>query len=274
MRNLVIFIVKQHVILLFLLLQIVCISLIVSFNEPQKSHFISSSNEIFARVFSVNQAISQYFNLASVNEDLAQENARLLQNQSFSKIDTTVIHKTVHDTISLVQYEYTVARVINNSIHRTHNYLTLNRGRKHGIEPNMAVISSTGIVGVVTNVSDNFSTVMSVLHAQYKVSAKFKNTNYFGSLYWNGKDYIIATLAEIPFHVKFAIGDTLLTNEFSNIYPPNIMIGTVKSFNKTDYDNFYSIQVQLSTEFKNLEYVYVVKNLYKQEREKLEALQK
>ncbi|HON52227.1 MAG TPA: hypothetical protein PLS12_03400, partial [Bacteroidales bacterium] len=78
-----------------MLLQIVCISLIVSFNEPQKSHFISSSNEIFARVFSVNQAISQYFNLASVNEDLAQENARLLQNQSFSKVDTTVIHKTV-----------------------------------------------------------------------------------------------------------------------------------------------------------------------------------
>jgi rod shape-determining protein MreC len=109
----------------------------------------------------------------------------------------------------------------------------------------MAVISSSGIVGVVTNVPEHFSTVMSVLHAQYKVSAKFKNSNYFGSIYWNGNDYRIASLAEIPFHVKFNIGDTLVTNEFSNIYPPNIMIGTIESFNKTDFDNFYSIKVNL-----------------------------
>ena len=274
MRNLLIFIVKQHVILLFLLLQIVCISLIVSFNEPQKTHFISSSNAIFARMFSVNQAIGQYFNLATINEQLAEENSRLLKNQIFSRIDTSRIEQTINDTITNVHYEYMVARVINNSIHRTHNYLTLNKGKKHGILPNMAVISSSGIVGVVTNVSEHFSTVMSVLHAQYKVSAKFKNSNYFGSIYWNGNDYRIASLAEIPFHVKFNIGDTLVTNEFSNIYPPNIMIGTIESFNKTDFDNFYSIKVNLSTEFKNLEFVYVVKNLYKEEREQLEALQK
>lgn len=274
MRNLLIFIVKQHVILLFLILQIVCISLIVSFNEPQKSHFISSSNAVFARVFSVNQEISQYFNLALINEQLAEENTRLLKNQSFSKIDKSLITQTVEDTIADVQYEYLLARVVNNSIHRTHNYLTLNKGRRQGIESNMAVISSSGIVGIVTNVSENFSTVMSVLHAQYKVSAKFKNTNYFGSISWNGRDYKIASLSEIPFHVKFNIGDTLLTNEFSNIYPPNIMIGTIKSYNKTDYENFYSIQVALSTEFKNLEFVYVVRNLYKKEREFLEAMQK
>lgn len=274
MRNLLIFIVKQHVILLFLLLQIVCISLIVSFNEPQKTNFISSSNAIFAQVFSVNQAVSQYFNLSTINEQLAEENARLLKHQDFSQFDTVLVSTKVNDTVSSVQYEYTVARVINNSIHRTHNYLTLNRGSAHGIQPNMGVISSSGIVGIVTNVSENFSTVMSVLHAQFKVSAKFKNSNYFGSLYWNGQNYRLGSLAEIPFHVKFKVGDTLVTNEFSNIYPPNIMIGTIESSNKTDFDNFYSIKVNLSTDFKNLEFVYIVKNLLKEEREQLEETNK
>ena len=272
MRNLAVFIVKHHFLLLFLVLQGFCVSLIVKNNEPQKSNFISTSNEAFAKVFSVNQAITEYFNLAAVNSQLAEENARLYKNQFLSKIDKSSVVKSIGDTLVDQQYEYLVARVVNNSTNRTHNYLTLNKGWRQGIEPNMAVISSKGIVGIVTNVSQNYSTVMSVLHAQFKISAKFKKTKFFGSLYWNGRDYQIASLTEIPFHVKFKKGDTLVTNEYSNVYPGDIMIGTIKSFNKTDNDNFYAIDVKLSTDFKQLEYVYVVRNLYKKERESLESL--
>lgn len=272
MRNLALFIVKHHFLLLFLVLQGFCISLIVQNNEPQKSNFISTSNEIFAKIFSVNQAVTEYFNLASINATLAEENARLYKNQLFSKLDKSIKDSTITDTVLEQQYEYIVARVVNNSTHRLHNYITLNKGWRQGIEPNMAVICSKGIVGIVTNVSQNYSTVMSVLHAQYKISAKFKKTNFFGSLEWDGRDYQIANLTEIPFHVKFKKGDTLVTNEFSNVYPGNIMIGTVQDFNKTDNDNFYAIDVKLSTDFKQLEYVYVVKNLFKKEKESLEAL--
>lgn len=277
MRTLFAFIVKYHVVLLFVVLQILCVVLIVRNNEPQRNNFISSSNAVFARVFSVNQAVSQYFNLVQINNDLAEQNAELLKNQIYSKIDRSVeIHnEELPSEISGnldQQYEYVVAKVINNSTNKPNNYLTLNKGWRQGIAPNMAVISANGIVGIITNVSQNFSTVMSVLHAQYKVSAKFKNSNYFGSLYWKGENYQTASLTEIPFHVKFDIGDTLVTNEFSDIYPGNIMIGTVKSFNTTDSDNFYGIDVQLATDFKKLEYVFVVNNLFKKERENLETL--
>ena len=270
MRNLVVFIVKHHFLLLFLLLQAFCISLIVKNNEPQKSNFISSSNEVFAKVFSVNQAISEYFNLANVNEQLAKENARLYKSQIFSKIDHSITTKSIGDTSQNQQYEYIVARVVNNSTNRINNYLTLNKGWRQGIEQNMAVISSSGIVGIVTNVSQNYCTVMSVLHSQFHISAKFKKSKFFGSLYWNSEDYRIGSLTEIPFHVKFKKGDTLVTNEFSNVYPGDIMIGTVDTFNKTDNDNFYSIDIKLSTDFKQLEYVYIIRNLYKKERESLE----
>ena len=277
MRTLFAFIVKYHVILLFLLLQSLCVVLIVRNNEPQRTNFISSSNAIFARIFSVNQAVSQYFNLVQINNDLAEQNAELLKNQIYSKINRSMepgnerLLAEIPNNLDQ-QYEYIVAKVINNSTNKPNNYLTLNKGWKQGIAPGMAVISANGIVGIVTNVSQNFSTVMSVLHSKYNVSAKFKNSNYFGALCWNSKNYQIASLTEIPFHVKFEVGDTLVTNEFSNIYPGNIMIGTVKSFNRTDNDNFYGIDVKLATNFKELEYVYVVHNLFKKERENLESL--
>lgn len=277
MKTLFAFIVKYHVVLLFVILQVLSVVLIVRHNEPQRTNFISSSNDVFARVFSVNQAISQYFNLVQANNDLAEQNAELLKNQIYSKIDKGIeVHSNnlpaEIDNNLEQQYEYVVAKVINNSTNKTNNYLTLNKGWQQGIEPNMAVISANGIVGIVTNVSQNFSTVMSVLHTQYKASAKFKNSNYFGSLYWNGENYRTVSLAEIPFHVKFEIGDTLVTNGFSDIYPGNIMVGTIQSFNTNDNDNFYGINVQLATDFKKLEYVFVVNNLYKKECENLESL--
>ncbi|MCL2329003.1 MAG: rod shape-determining protein MreC [Bacteroidetes bacterium] len=277
MRTLFAFIVKYHVVLLFVVLQVLCVVLIVRHNEPQRNNFVSSSNAVFARVFSVNQAVSQYFGLVQINNDLAEQNAELLKNQLYSKIDRSIeshnepLPAEISNNLDQ-EYEYIVAKVINNSTNKPNNYLTLNKGWRQGIAPDMAVISANGIVGIVTNVSQNFSTVMSVLHARYRVSAKFKNSNYFGSLYWQGKNYQTASLTEIPFHVKFEVGDTLVTNEFSNIYPGNIMIGTIKSFNTTDNDNFYGITVQLATDFKNLEYVYVVNNLFKKERENLEKL--
>ena len=277
MRTLFAFIVKHSVVLLFVVLQALCVLLIVRHNEPQRANFVSSSNEVFAHIFSGTQAISQYFGLVQINNDLAEQNAELLKNQIYSKIDRSIephserLSAEISNNLDQ-EYEYIVAKVINNSTNKPNNYITINKGWRQGIAPDMAVISANGIVGIVTNVSQNFSTVRSVLHTQYRVSAKFKNSNYFGTLCWQGKNYQTASLTEIPFHVKFEVGDTLVTNEFSNIYPSDIMIGTVKSFNTTDNDNFYGIDVQLATDFKNLEYVYVVNNLFKKERENLESL--
>jgi len=205
MRNLFIFIGKNHFILLFLILEIFSISLIVKNNEPQHTNYISTSNEVFAKVFSVNQAIGKYFYLSQINNELAEENAILHKNQFYSKIDKSIVSGSVTDTVTDQQYEYIVAKVINNSTNRIQNYITLNKGSRQGIEANMAVICPKGIVGIVTQVSQNFSTVMSVLHSQYRVSATFKRNTFFGSILWNGKDYQIASLTEIPFHVKFKI---------------------------------------------------------------------
>ena len=151
------------------------------------------------------------------------------------------------------------------------NYLTLNKGEKDGIQNDMAVITSTGIVGQVKDVSDNFCTVMSVLHSKVTISSKIKKDGSYGPLTWDGVDFRYATLTDIPTHVRLAKGDTIVTTAFSRTFPENILIGTVESFERPSGKYFYTIKVKLSTDFKKLTYVYIVKNIHKAEQEELET---
>ncbi len=270
MRNLILFIVKNYFILLFLLLQAISVAFIVQYNEPQGSRFIASSNVVYSNIYYVTDAVSQYFNLRTINKQLALENAQLRKESVESQFSKEIDPLLIKDTIYKQQYEFISAKVLNNSIHTPQNYITINKGRRHGVYRDMAVISPTGVVGIVKSVSENFAKVLSVLNTQYRVSAKFAKNNYYGSVYWNGKNYRKAVLAEIPYHVNVKEGDEIITNSYSNIYPSGIPIGKVSKFSKSDNDNFYTIEIELSTDFKNIEYVYVVQNLYKNEREILE----
>jgi rod shape-determining protein MreC len=180
----------------------------------------------------------------------------------------------VNDTAFKQQYEFEEAKVVNNSTNRRNNYLTLNRGKKQGVETDMGVISSTGIVGTVDQVSDNFCTVISVLHKDHVVNAKIKKDGNFGALSWDGADYQKATITGLPTHTKLTKGDTVVTSSHSVSYPENILIGTVESFGIKSGETSFTVKVKLSTEFKKLEYVYIVRNFFKAERKKLEEANK
>ncbi|MCQ2958977.1 MAG: rod shape-determining protein MreC [Bacteroidales bacterium] len=268
MRDLFAFIGKHSFILLFFVLQIVSFILIINFNEPQKTRMGVVSNAFQGRIYSVTQKITRYFWLDFANQRLVAENAKLYENQGFSKFDHSINVSRVTDTAYSQQYEYIPAKVLNNSSNKPNNFITINKGWKHGIAKNMSVICPSGIVGIVVRTSKNFSLIMTVLNSQFRVSTKFKNSGYYGSLLWNGENYKIATLEEIPLHVIINVGDTLVTNSYSNLFPSGIMVGTIESFYQKD--NFFSANVLLSTDFKRIDYVYVVKDLYKEEREILE----
>lgn len=269
MRELFAFIEKHSFILLFLLLQIVSFIIVINFNEPQRSRFGVVSNAFQGRLYSITQKVTRYFYLDIANQRLIEENAKLYEQQEYSKYDDVVNVTHVNDEENQQQYEYIPAKVLHNSINKPHNYITINKGWKHGIEKNMAVICPSGIVGVVVRTSKNFSLIMTVLNPDFRVSTKFKDSGFYGSLAWNGKNYKIATLEEIPLHVIINVGDTLVTNSYSNLFPSEIMVGTIESFYQDN--NFFSADVRLSTDFKRVDYVYVVKDLYKKERELLES---
>lgn len=270
MRNLLRFIFKHHFVFLFVLIEIFSLFLVVRYNNPHRAKFLASSNLFVGALNSGVNTIGRYFNLVQVNKTLAQENASLRNRLRKSKFELLVKHEVVNDSTYAQQYLYIPAEVINNSTSRQKNYITINRGSRHGVEKDMGVISSNGVVGIVNSVSRNFATVLSILNRNYKVSAKFAANNYFGSVYWDGRDPNKVKLADIPYHVDVRVGQKIVTNAFSNIYPAGVYIGLVDTFSIDNHENFYDIDVSLATDFRNLEYVYVIKDLLKIERQKLE----
>ena len=270
MRSLLLFLWKHSNFVLFLLLETACILMMVSGNAFHRASSINSANAVAGGIYSGVNNIKAYFNLREINEQLSIENARLhsIAPGAYVKYINTKV--AVKDTVFLQQYTYTNANVINNSVHRRNNYLTLDKGSLHGLKPEMAVITSRGIVGITKNVSKHYTTVLSVLNKDARISARVRKNGFFGSLYWHGTDFKTGTLVDIPTHAGIQKGDAIVTNAYSAIFPDNILIGTIESFDVKPGDNFYTIKVKFSTNFKNIGHVYVITDLFKEERKALE----
>jgi rod shape-determining protein MreC len=271
MRNLFLFLWRNYFFLLFVLLEMVCFLLMVKNNNYQNASVLNSTNKIVARVYRGVNSVTQYIHLADNNEHLAEENARLRALLPASFYDTSIIRSSKMDTLLNLQYTFIDARVINNSTNRRNNYLTLAKGSNAGIKSEMGVISANGIVGIVKDVSPHYCTVKSFLNTESKVSVRFKNNTYNGSMIWESENSPLeATVIDIPRHVLFKPGDTLVTTTFSPYFPEGVMVGTVQSSNVIPGSNSFTITVNLSTNFSNISHVYVVNNLLKGERKQLE----
>ena len=271
MRNLFRYLVKNYGFFLFLFLEIISFILIVNNNPYQQVKFLNSSDRLVASTYNGWSSVLQYFRLNAINRELSDENARL--KGMLSKIqefrnDTTLVFVDPLDSFSV--YRYIPARVINNSTNKSHNYITLNRGHKHGVKPDQGIITASGVVGVVTDVSESFAVGLSLLNQRWSISARLKSSGFYGSLSWDGNDYRFAMLSEIPFHVQLAPGDTVVTSGFSRIFPEGIMIGTIQSFEQPPGGNYYTIKVKLSTNFKTLSFVEVIVNNSNEEISTLE----
>lgn len=270
MRNILVFIIRYHFLLLFLLLEVFSITLLVNSTYYQSSAILKAGNRVTGRFYIGISNVTDYLNLRTINEQLASENAMLRQMKGISYLRNDTNSFWVNDTLYKQQYKYVVAKVVLNTIGKRNNYIMLDKGSRSGIQKDMAVITSHGIVGTVVNVSENFSWVMSLLNKQTRISGRILKNNQMGTIVWNGVDHRYGTLVDIPAHVKIARGDTIVSSGFSNIFPAGILIGTISDFRVEQGDHFYTIPFKFSVDFNALQYVYVVRNLMKEEQESLE----
>ena len=249
MNSLIRFIVKNQFFLLFLVLEIFSFWLLASHTYYQSSKFENITRNITGFTSRKIDNINQYLYLHESNQRLAQENLDLRNKlaQVTSKLDREVLSEV--DSIEKTQFIFSPAKIVNNSVNKQYNYLTLNVGSNSGVEREMGVITSNGIVGIVAGVSGNYSTVISLLNVDLKISAKLKKSNHFGSLYWDGRNYREVILSDIPQHVPISVGDTVVTSGFSSIFPSEVNIGTIKSFDSKG-SNFHTIRVLLFIDFK------------------------
>ncbi len=271
MKNLWLTLTKYNAFFLFVVFFGLAAYLVVQNNTFQRASAVNSSNKLVGGAYAKINGWRSYLHLSEDNALLAEENAALKEQLQRFMAPDSVEQGTVIDSAADVQYHYIVAKVTNNSIHQKNNYITLDKGRLHGIQKGMGVISSNGIVGIVLNVSDHFATVQSLLHSETRVSAALEDSKAFGSLTWGDNyDSRIGTLKDIPNHVKVREGESVYTSGFS-LFPPGIRIGKVIETGISGGDSFLDIRIELSTQFHNLQHVYVVVDLLAGERAELES---
>lgn len=271
MRNFIQFLVKYHIFLFFLILQVLCFWLIFRNNTFHGASFVNSSNRVVGTLLTYKSNLSVYIELQRVNDELSAENEELRNMLTGTFVNVNDHFVMINDTLRERKYRYKSAQVINSSINKQLNYLTINKGQQEGLAPGMGVINTNGLVGVVKDVSEHFSTVIPIINLSFTASAELERTGSFGLLRWDGKDHRYAMLNDIPGHVDVREGDTLVTRSASGIYPRGIHIGTVEQLEQKDGSNFHQIKVLLNNDFGQLRYVYVVDNLLRSEQELIES---
>ena len=252
MYNLLRFIKINHFLLLFLLIEGFSVFLLLKNNGYQANKAIEFSTQYTSLVYNYTTSFSDYVALKETNEFLINENAKLhslLKNES-EFTDSTLI-KNKH-------FNYYPAKVINSSVSKRNNFITLNKGLKHGIMTGMGVITNQGVVGVIHSVSTNYAIAISLLHRKSAIGIQLNKNNHNGILKWKGFNYKTVNINDFPNHIPIKIGDTISTNSHSIIFPEGVNIGAVKSIQKNKDDGFYDISVKLFEDFNQLNYVYII----------------
>jgi rod shape-determining protein MreC len=273
MQQIFSFIIKNSNRILFLLLLGISLSLTIQSHSFHRSKVISSANFLSGGVYERINSVEEYLHLKEQNDELARENANL-KSLLFKTQDSAKIPNL--DSIKgVLPKDIVVSKVIHNSFNVYENFLTLNSGAKSGVKPDMGVINSLGIVGIVDNVSTNYSTVISILNIESKINAKIKHSDHFGTLTWDGKNAGFVQLIDVPRLASIRKGDTIVTGGQSVIFPENIGIGTIdKVFIPNDKNHYYKINVKLFNDMTNLGHVYIIKSENSEEIKNLENQRK
>lgn len=267
MQQIVNFIIRYKTFLLYLFLLLITLILTFQSHSYHQSKFLNSSSYISGSIYTYSDNITSYFGLREENKKLVEEN-KMLRKKLFNNVQPT--YSKIDSTD--IDYEVIRGRVINNSFADQRNYITINKGEKDSVVQDMGVITDKGILGIVENTSNNFSTVQSILNQKSNINAKIKDSNHFGSLVWeNTEDYTVVQLIDIPRLVPLTVGDTIVTGAMSSIFPENIPIGTIKNFDLDNSKSFYFIDVELFNDMTNIGHVYIIKNLNREEVLQLEA---
>lgn len=249
----------------------ICFVLIFNQNDFHKSSVINSSNTFTGSIYdSYNNSIA-YFNLKDENKKLSEENALLktqLKGYQISEYNTFSI---VNDSVRKLKYLISSAQIINSFTKGENNYLTLNVGRKNGVEPQMSIVDSKGIIGFTKDVSEHYSTIVPVIHRQFLISIVHEKSNTLGLLKWtDNNNSKTATVINLPKYIDIKKGDRIVTKGNDGVFIPNELAGTIVSIFTEDGSDYRSAIISLAVDYSSLENVHVVKNLFRDEQKEIE----
>ena len=273
MQTIINFLIKHNHWFLLLVLEGISFVLIVSFNSYQGATMFTTANNVAGNIYMAINDIDSYFGLKSENSTLLSHNKDLLEeiqilrNKINEQNDSSSIQ---HLNSSTADFHYKTATVVNNSINKINNFITIDKGLSNGITNEMGVFDNRGLIGIVYRTSENFALVMPLLNSKSNLSCKISNNNSFCTLQWFGGDTRYAYLIDLPQYATYEKGDTVITSGFSSFFPAGIPVGVIEETEEGDDEIFNRAKVRLFVDFSNIDKVYLVGNDKREEQILLE----
>lgn len=275
MDRFILFVKKIYVLLLFIILEVVALNFYANSTSYTRAILLTWSNSVALSLYDATSSVSNYLRLSQDNKELIEEVAQLrnqleLSRKLLSELDTSSWEDIGIDSIG-VEYDYTAAEVVRNTISRQYNYMTINKGSRDGVVPNTAILSPNGaLLGYILTCSDKFSVGISILNKDFRGSGRIGNSDWYGPIHWDGANHEIVELTDIPKYAQLNRGDTIYTTKFSSIFPPDMTIGVIDSY-ELDASMLYRIKVRLFQHMAALNKVLLVKYNDAEERFELES---
>ncbi|NJC26322.1 rod shape-determining protein MreC [Neolewinella antarctica] len=248
----------------FVALQLLSLYCIISFNSPQKAIAAETWSIRAGSVRSATETARSYLDLEQENEALRQEVARLRQQSPESLYATERIVDSFRDETFVQRYNFLTAHVVNRSPYRPNNTLIIDRGKNLDVRPGQGIVSPTGIVGIVDQVTGNHARVLSVLHQSIRISAGLAS-GAFGTLRWDGRDPRYVTVTDLADYIEVQAGDTIFSTGYSNVFPTHQVIGFVVDSEVQPGTGSQNLTVALSNKPVEESNVFVVQDLFKDE---------
>ncbi|MDD4819897.1 MAG: rod shape-determining protein MreC [Flavobacteriales bacterium] len=258
MQQLLYFLKKIRYLFLFIVLELVAFALVQNQYNYHRSVVHAVTGDVFFSISSAASAWRKYFSFPEENERLAKENAHLRSLLAVDDKHSPSAPENMTDTTQTgIAYNFIAAGVIKNSFDKQKNYIVLDRGAADGVEVDDGVVTDKGVVGVIVQVTPHYAVCRSILHIESYVSARFKKNNYYGSIDWEGGNRKYVNMLDVPRVADVVVGDTVITDKRSTLFPEGLIIGTVSEFG-VDQSDFYDIKVLLADDFASLSEVYVI----------------
>ena len=276
MQQILNFLIKHNHWFLFILLEGISFVLLFSFNRYQNAAMFTSANEFAGNIYSFMSDVDGYFGLSDENEALVEQNRVLindieqLKQELASFKDSTALATNSFAALLKGDYRFSTAHVVNNSLNKVNNFITIDKGKNDGINSEMGVFNDKGVIGIIYKTSDNFSLVMPLLNSKSMLSCRVKGSNSFCTLRWNGEELQYSYLIDLPRYAIFQQGDTVVTSGFSSIFPADIPVGEIERLEDSDDGMFYRARVRLFVDFASIDNLFVVGNDNKLEQDTLE----
>ncbi len=272
MRNLIAFLRRFQIFLVFAILQSIALSLYFSFFFYPRSQYLTTASAMNSKIWEVRYSLTKQLNLSHTNDVLQKNNAELM-----SQLPQSFIHEgkrifNINDTLYKQKYDYIPAEVINSTVEKRNNYFTINAGTVHGIEKGLGVISDNGVVGVVHRCSEYHSIIKSVLTKDINISVIVDGMGLYGLLKWDGVDPRRGSVSGISNDLEIKKWTKIITREGTGLFPKGIPVGKVEKLKNVEGEAFWDVSILFSEDYRRLQRVYVVRNILAEEQRKLESL--